>query len=151
MQGFKKSVEEGGVRNYLAVKGPGVHAGVIDDTLLHITDVLPTLADLAGVRSHHMPWDGLSFANLLQSGAPSAAQEGRIVFTMSPHCWSPDSVPDLGRDRRVAKPQRLLDFEAGGVDGRGFKHCIGARLGVYKWLGESGRVFRCVVFAGPPD
>jgi arylsulfatase/uncharacterized sulfatase len=49
MQGFKREVTEGGIRNWLAVKGPGVQAGVIDSTLLDITDVVPTVTDLAGV------------------------------------------------------------------------------------------------------
>lgn len=146
MQGFKKSVEEGGIRNYLAVKGPGVPAGVADNTLTHITDILPTIADLARVRASHLPWDGLSFANLLQHGPDRAdkQQEERMVFAMSPHCWGPDSVPELGSDRQVVKSQRLLDFDHGGVDGRGFKRCIGVRHKGYKWLGDSGRVFRCV-------
>jgi arylsulfatase A-like enzyme len=49
MQGYKRAVEEGGIRNWLAVQGPGVQGGVIDSTLLDITDVVPTVADLAGV------------------------------------------------------------------------------------------------------
>ncbi|KAF8072531.1 hypothetical protein HT031_000191 [Scenedesmus sp. PABB004] len=68
MQGFKHSVLEGGVRNFLAVQGPGVPAGVVDSTLVDIKDVLPTMAELAGLPANgtnHWPWDGLSFANLL--------------------------------------------------------------------------------------
>jgi arylsulfatase/uncharacterized sulfatase len=86
MQGFKKSVEEGGVRNYLAVKGPGVPSGVVDSTLLHITDILPTVADLAGVSGRHMPWDGVSFTNVLHppsSGAASAAGGAHCVHDVS--------------------------------------------------------------------
>lgn len=49
MQGYKRAVEEGGIRNYLAVKGPGLQAGVVDSTLVDITDVVPTIADIAGV------------------------------------------------------------------------------------------------------
>jgi arylsulfatase A-like enzyme len=49
MQGYKRAVEEGGIRNFLAVQGPGVQGGVVDSTLLDITDVVPTVADLAGV------------------------------------------------------------------------------------------------------
>jgi hypothetical protein len=37
----KRSVREGGIRNYLAVQGPGVAAGVTDSTLLSIIDILP--------------------------------------------------------------------------------------------------------------
>lgn len=48
MQGEKHEVLEGGIRNYLAVQGPGVQAGVVDSTLTDVTDILPTVADLAG-------------------------------------------------------------------------------------------------------
>lgn len=147
MQGFKKSVQEGGIRNYLAVKGPGVPAGVLDNTLVSITDILPTLADLAGVSSPHLPWDGLSFANVLRSKAAgtqlSTQQAERVVVEMSPHCWSPDTVPELGADRKLVRTQALLDYDRGGVEGKGFQRCLGLRHKEYKWLGESNRVFRC--------
>ncbi|KAF8072774.1 MAP1D [Scenedesmus sp. PABB004] len=155
MQGYKKSVEEGGVRNFLAVRGPGVQAGVIDSTLLSITDVLPTVAGLAGAGGvAHLPWDGLSFQNLLLVGAgrpaaslrgtrrASAAQLGRYVMEMGPQCWSPDSVPALGPDRTVLKPQPLLDYDTGGVDGQGFARCFGVRYKDFKWLGATGKVYR---------
>lgn len=149
MQGFKKSVEEGGIRNYLAIKGPGVSAGVLDYSLLSITDILPTVADLAGVTNHsqHLPWDGLSFANLLKTGGstPLSTQHAeRVVAHMSPHCWSPDTVPELGPDRKVVRSQALLDFDKGGVEGKGFQRCLGLRYKDYKWLGESNRVYRWV-------
>lgn len=145
MQGFKKSAEEGGIRNFLAVKGPGVPAGVLDFTLTSIQDILPTVADLAGVNSDHLPWDGMSIANVLRSGAStqlSTQQSERVVVEMSPHCWSPDTVPELGADRKILKTQALLDYDKGGVDGKGFQHCLGLRYKNYKWLGESNRVFR---------
>ncbi|KAF6255529.1 alkaline-phosphatase-like protein [Scenedesmus sp. NREL 46B-D3] len=68
MQGYKRAVEEGGIRNFLAVKGPGVQGGVVDSTLLDITDVVPTVADLAGVpegSGGHLPFSGSSFKQLL--------------------------------------------------------------------------------------
>jgi hypothetical protein len=74
MQGSKAVVLEGGIRNFLAVQGPGVEAGVTDSTLLDVTDILPTLADLAAKPGSSSSndgvdwssiWDGISFANLL--------------------------------------------------------------------------------------
>lgn len=50
MKGDKSTIWEGGIRNFLAVQGPGVQAGVVDSTLLHIIDILPTITDLAGVK-----------------------------------------------------------------------------------------------------
>jgi hypothetical protein len=40
LTGTKSEVFEGGVRNFLAVQGPGVQAGVTDSTLLDITGML---------------------------------------------------------------------------------------------------------------
>jgi arylsulfatase len=47
---FKLTTSEGGVQVPLIVSGPGVEQrGVVTDQLLHVTDVLPTLLDYAGV------------------------------------------------------------------------------------------------------
>jgi arylsulfatase A-like enzyme len=89
MQGSKAVVLEGGIRNFLAVQGPGVEASVTDSTLLDDSDILPTLTDLearSGSSSSSSSWieikwsstwDGISFANLLtprsQSNTMAAA------------------------------------------------------------------------------
>ena len=50
-RGFKGVVAEGGIRAPLIVSGPGVnHAGAINTSNLHITDIAPTLLQLAGVQ-----------------------------------------------------------------------------------------------------
>lgn len=47
---FKLTTAEGGVQVPLIVSGPGVRQrGIVTDQLLHVTDVLPTLLDYAGV------------------------------------------------------------------------------------------------------
>lgn len=114
MQGYKRAVEEGGIRNYLAVKGPGVQVGVVDSTLLDITDILPTMTDLAGVEAppaDKQAFTGKSFKNLLLAGPqrPATArlaqqlatpqQRERFLFSLSPICWHPDSVPELDENR----------------------------------------------------
>lgn len=119
MQGYKRAVEEGGIRNYLAIKGPGVQAGVIDSTLLDITDILPTMVDLAGLQApaaDEQAFTGVSFKNLLQTGAarPATArstqslatpqQQDRFLFSLSPICWDPDSVPELDENRYDDSP-----------------------------------------------
>ncbi|KAF6259251.1 alkaline-phosphatase-like protein [Scenedesmus sp. NREL 46B-D3] len=155
MMGYKKDVLEGGVRNFLAVKGPGVPAGVTDSTLTDVRDVLPTMADLAGLDSApHPQWDGISMRNLLAlgSGKPAVSLRGteladtqqtdRFVLSFGPQCWSPDMVPALGPNRQVLKPQPLLDYDTGGVDGRGFARCIGIRYKDYKWIGDTGKVYK---------
>jgi arylsulfatase A-like enzyme len=48
---FKLTTAEGGVQVPLILSGPGVkRGGVVADQLLHVTDVLPTLLDYAGVE-----------------------------------------------------------------------------------------------------
>jgi arylsulfatase A-like enzyme len=49
MQGAKKTVMEGGVRNFLAVRGPGVAQGASSDALLGLVDIAPTVVELAGI------------------------------------------------------------------------------------------------------
>lgn len=131
MRGTKGTVDEGGLRNTMAVQGPGVEAGVIDSTLVHVTDILPTMADLAGITTANtvsqFDWDGISIRNQLLpkshvtmpsggsvSGNASAAVSGRrgdklatteqkerYVFALRPNCFSADDVPLLGEDRWV--------------------------------------------------
>uniref|UniRef100_A0A383VL27 Sulfatase N-terminal domain-containing protein n=1 Tax=Tetradesmus obliquus TaxID=3088 RepID=A0A383VL27_TETOB len=137
MKGEKSSIWEGGVRNFMAVQGPGVQAGVVDSTLLDVTDILPTMADFARApanAANHLPWDGLSFKNLLVPSAAAAAavaakgsgssrgsllankrQQDRYIFMLGPNCWSADAVPGLQRNRGVEKPQKLLSYAAGGL------------------------------------
>jgi arylsulfatase A-like enzyme len=117
MVGQKSMLFEGGIRNFLAVQGPGVPAGTTDSKLLSVTDILPTISDLASIRPGsiaHMAWDGISFMNRLagettgssagsrRSSSSSAAmqqqqqqQEERMVFVMGPYCWDADTVPEL--------------------------------------------------------
>ncbi|WIA28865.1 hypothetical protein OEZ86_011391 [Tetradesmus obliquus] len=49
MMGYKKDVLEGGVRNYMAVKGPGVPGGVTDSSLTSITDDYKWIGDTGKV------------------------------------------------------------------------------------------------------
>jgi arylsulfatase A-like enzyme len=108
---IKAAGTEGGLRNHLAVAGPGVPSGSKQHTLLSLADVLPTVADLAGAQdTKHLPWSGSSFANLLKPGAkPTKQQEDRFFFTMTasgdakacPHAATlmRDVLPQLGHDR----------------------------------------------------
>jgi O-antigen ligase len=134
-------------------------AGAVDSTLLEASDILPTVADLAGLVPAAVtnisnnnradattaandataavaaaraaaaaaqlikdkPWDGISFKNLLLTNntvtnrvTNSSSSSGRsyrgnslstqqqlerYVFSVSAHCWSPDAVPRLGKNR----------------------------------------------------
>ena len=63
----KKTVYEGGVHVPLIVKGPVVTAPEIKrDQLVHVVDLFPTIAELAGVHFEHKI-DGVSFAPALRN------------------------------------------------------------------------------------
>lgn len=47
----------------------------------------------------HLPWDGLSFVNLLRSQPPTDKQAERLIITMQTQCIEDDFIPLLGRDR----------------------------------------------------
>ena len=74
---FKAYVSEGGIRSPLIIAGPGVkHQGMVSDALLHVTDLVPTLLDLAGAEhpskkegSKLAPVQGKSLSPLLAGTA----------------------------------------------------------------------------------
>ncbi len=76
MAGRKASLKEGGCREPLIVSGPGfVKSGVVASDLADLTDVYPTLAELAGAALPPEPiLDGVSFAPQLR-GEPGRPRE----------------------------------------------------------------------------
>lgn len=61
LSGYKFSAAEGGLRVPLIIAWPGnrqIRPGRISDGLAHVTDILPTLAELAGVPGHGGTWQG---------------------------------------------------------------------------------------------
>ena len=62
---FKAYVSEGGIRSPLIIAGLGVQqSGVVNQAVLHVTDIVPTLLDLAGV-AHPSTKQGSKLAPLL--------------------------------------------------------------------------------------
>ena len=61
LSGYKFSATEGGLRVPLIIAWPGnaeIRAGGISDGLAHVTDILPTLTELAGISGHGGSWRG---------------------------------------------------------------------------------------------
>lgn len=61
LSGYKFSAAEGGLRVPLIIAWPGnasIRPGVISNGFAHVTDIVPTLADLAGVPVHGGAWKG---------------------------------------------------------------------------------------------
>ena len=50
---YKASVSEGGIRSPLIISGPGVMEDQFDPALAHVTDIAPTIYELAGVDESH--------------------------------------------------------------------------------------------------
>lgn len=80
MKGRKGSTDEGGVRSPLAMRWPAVIASgteVVD--LAAAIDLLPTLADLAGIRIEiPLPLDGISLGPALR-GQPAALEDRYVI------------------------------------------------------------------------
>jgi arylsulfatase A-like enzyme len=61
LSGYKFTASEGGLRVPLIIAWPGstkVRAGAINGGLAHVTDILPTLTELAGVPGQDGDWQG---------------------------------------------------------------------------------------------
>ncbi len=82
MRGRKGSTDEGGVRAPLLMRWPGhVRPGTKVTQIAGAIDLLPTLADLAGISVvSSKPLDGVSVAPLLR-GDPSTGWPDRQLFS----------------------------------------------------------------------
>lgn len=84
MKGIKGSTDEGGVRSPLLVRWPGrIPAGRVVSPIAGAIDLLPTLADLAGIPVEGTrPLDGRSLAPLLTDAEPPAAwPDDRLIVS----------------------------------------------------------------------
>ncbi len=72
-RGAKFSLFEGGIRLPAIIAWPGqIHQNEVRPQLAHACDLLPTLAELTGVKLPAVPLDGRSLAGVLRdAGAPS--------------------------------------------------------------------------------
>lgn len=80
MKGRKGSVDEGGVRSPLIIRWPGkIDPGTNIDEISGTIDLLPTLADMAGIAVQTLkPLDGVSLKPLLLNEAME--WPGRLIF-----------------------------------------------------------------------
>ncbi|MFJ3669805.1 sulfatase-like hydrolase/transferase [Streptomyces sp. NPDC090106] len=111
LRGYKRNLYEGGLRVPLIAWSPRhVPAGTTDRPT-PLTDLLPTLADLAGAPAP-ADVDGLSLAPLL-GGSRHAARHDHLYFYRNHAGVTPraDAV-DHGRGRRLAEALRHGDLKA---------------------------------------
>lgn len=100
MKGRKGSTDEGGVRSPFVIRWPGrIPAGAVVPDIAAAIDLLPTLADLAGVApGATKPLDGISLKPLLLAGAgPKPVWPERMIFS------------EWARKVSVRTPQYRLD------------------------------------------
>jgi len=103
----KGSAHEGGIREPLIVKWPGVvRRGTVETTPVIIEDFFPTLAEMAGAGRPRVVQtiDGVSFVPLLRRTA--AAPRDRALFWHFPNNWGPKG-PGIGASSTV----RLGDWK----------------------------------------
>ena len=87
LTGGKGTVSEGGLRVPFIVAGPGVKASACSHVRVSATDVLPTFAELAGVKEP-LPKgiEGGSFASVLKGGGQGGVHRPREEFVVHfPH------------------------------------------------------------------
>ncbi len=113
----KMTLYEGGVRVPWYVSGPGIAPGPTD-ALVHVVDLLPTVAAIAGAP---LPADRIDGVSLLPVLADPAAQVREVVYT---EFLAPNGPPPWNWHRRAARDARykLIDdgvqerlYDLGGV------------------------------------
>lgn len=93
----KGSIHEGGIREPMIVKWPGVvAANSSNDNYLIIEDFYPTILSMAGIEAYNtvQQIDGESFIPLL-TNTSSGQTEGRPLFWHYPNEWGPKG-PGIG-------------------------------------------------------
>ena len=103
LKGRKGSTDEGGIRSPLFVKWPGhIESGLQIEPISAVIDLLPTLADLAGIDSQsNFPLDGVSLKPLLQE----ENIEDRLIFSR----WR-DRTSVRSQQYRLDHEGRLFDM-----------------------------------------
>jgi arylsulfatase A-like enzyme len=107
MKGIKGSTDEGGVRAPFLIRWPGhLPAGTRVTQIAGAIDLLPTLADLAGVKVvSRKPLDGVSLAPLLRG--TTANWPDRLIFSH----WA-GRVSVRSQRYRLDHQQQLFDMQA---------------------------------------
>ncbi len=83
MRGRKGSTDEGGVRSPLVIRWPGkIKGGTEVKQISAAIDLLPTLADLCGIKvASKKPLDGVSLTSLLGKEGAAKVPPDRMIFS----------------------------------------------------------------------
>lgn len=100
----KGSIHEGGIREPMLVKWPGVvKAGSVNDQYLIIEDFYPTVLEVAGIKNYEtvQTIDGQSFVNLFSTHGEYSQRDRPLVWHY-PNEWGP-SGPGIGAFSAIRK------------------------------------------------
>lgn len=92
----KGSIHEGGIREPMLLKWPGVTpAQSVNDNYLIIEDFYPTILEMAGIKDYQTPQviDGKSFVDLIKDPRPK--DQNRPLYWHYPNEWGPTG-PGIG-------------------------------------------------------
>jgi arylsulfatase A-like enzyme len=96
VRGYKATVWEGGIRVPFIVEGPGIKAGAVSRTPVVGYDILPTICDLAGVKTWPKAVEGGSLKPVLLSDGKAAVSRPNdfLVFHWPHYQNAKHSTPD---------------------------------------------------------
>lgn len=100
----KGSVYEGGIREPMIVKWPGVvKPSTVNQNLVIIEDFLPSILEMAGIKNYKtiQQMDGKSFVPLLKN--PSLKEEERIFIWHFPNKWISKDGPGINYKSAIRK------------------------------------------------
>jgi arylsulfatase A-like enzyme len=110
LRGYKGQYYEGGIREPMLVRWPGhIRAGAVTDHVCAFWDILPTLADLAGV-SPPARGDGISFAPTLL-GQGTQQEHESLYWEITPGGQAPTQQAVLLGDWKAVKPAKARPWE----------------------------------------
>ncbi|WP_328352383.1 sulfatase-like hydrolase/transferase [Streptomyces sp. NBC_00445] len=111
LRGIKRNLYEGGIRVPLIAWSPQHVRSGTTDRPTPLTDLLPTLADLAGAPAP-TDVDGLSLAPLLRGSNDTARHDSLYFYRNHANITPRSDAYDLGRGRRLAEALRRGDLKA---------------------------------------
>ncbi len=135
LKGHKGNIWENGVKSPLFIRWKGHYQPKVSQHLCDITDLYPTLMDIAGlsVLDSGFPVDGLSFKKVLAGNSP-AVHEEKISFNYANPGWPPTDkpwTPEGVKDEYHPYKRDQLYYE---------DKIISIRKGPYKLLFNPGKV-----------
>ncbi|MFF4895117.1 sulfatase-like hydrolase/transferase [Streptomyces sp. NPDC001068] len=111
LRGYKRNLYEGGIRVPLIAWSPRHVRSGTTDRPTPLTDLLPTLADLAGAPAP-TDVDGLSVAPLLRGSAHPARHDSLYFYRNHAGVTARQDAVDHGRGDRLAEALRRGDLKA---------------------------------------